>query len=282
MSSLFGIIDPETIWTTACLAYACAVCVVLRTKACLCVVDRFASERDVGTEAALLVAQVVRAKPNARVLFLTGSTPIRSGFFATLKELHDKAAVDFSKMRVVGGDEYAGVPMTEPGSFALYLRNHIIKPLGCDDNKALLLDGGAPDQIAECRRYEESLVAEGGQLDLCILGLGLNGHVAFNDPPSEYDSVTRVVKLTPESIATSKGDLTYRSTAQLPTHALSIGIASIIRHSTNVCVLVTGKSKQNIMLRVLRGAVSAAVPASFLRMSPHVRFMLDEDAAALL
>ncbi len=103
-----GEISSETLWTAACVAYAYAACVVLRAKVCVCVVDRLASEKDVGSEAALLVAQVVRAKPNARILFLTGSTPIRSGFFATLRELHEKSAVDFSKMRVVGGDEVRG------------------------------------------------------------------------------------------------------------------------------------------------------------------------------
>ena len=84
--------------------------------------------------------------------------------------------------------------MNEPGSFALYLRNHVIIPLGANEQQALLLDGGASNAAKECQRYEDSLREEGNGLDLCILGLGLNGHVAFNDPPSDGDSITRYLQ----------------------------------------------------------------------------------------
>eukprot|EP00048_Salpingoeca_helianthica_P020163 m.5171 g.5171 ORF g.5171 m.5171 type:complete len:280 (+) comp4470_c0_seq2:1611-2450(+) len=272
----------ETLWLAACGLFALGAYLVLRSKSCLCRVNRHPTEKDVGREAALLVADVLQRKPTARILFLTGSTPIRSGFFATLKELKESNAVDFSKMRVVGGDEYAGVTPNEPGSFALYLQNHVVRPLGAPESQVLFLDGSTTDVDAECQRYESSLRAPGGKLDLCILGLGLNGHVAFNDPPSDGASLTRVVKLTPESIATSKGDLTLRNTTQLPTHALSIGIATIIECSEAVCVLVTGASKQKILKQVLQGPVVPTVPASYLRTHRHVQFMTDEAAAALL
>jgi hypothetical protein len=99
------LLSSEALWLATCGVFALGAYFVLRTKSCLCKINRLPTEKDVGREAALLVADVVRRKPNARILFLTGSTPIRSGFFATLQELKQSSAVDFSRMRIVGGDE---------------------------------------------------------------------------------------------------------------------------------------------------------------------------------
>ena len=132
--------------------------------------------------------------------FIATTTPLgEDGYFAHLAKLG--SSHDISRIRLVGGDEYFGVPKDDPGSFATYAMQKVVGPLGLDPSKCLLLDGAASDVDKECSLFEQSLRRD--PLALAVLGLGTNGHVAFNDPPSLGTSLTRKVTLTQGSVAAS-------------------------------------------------------------------------------
>ena len=222
-------------------------------------------------EAARTVAELLAARPDARVGFPTGRTPLP--FFAALAERRREGFV-FDRLRPFALDEYRGLPPSAPQTFGSFLRRHLVEPLGIDPGRLLFVDGSAADPEAECRRYE-ALVGGGGA-DLVILGLGANGHIAFNEPGSGPDSRTRVVDPTPEPIAGAAAD--FPAGAAVPRQALTIGVATILE-ARAVMLLVTGGSKARILRAALEGPETPEVPASFLRRHPALRVLADEAAA---
>eukprot|EP00937_MAST-01D_sp_MAST-1D-sp2_P007173 g7173.t1 len=248
--------------------------------------------------AARLVGEALGATADAtrgpRVLLPTGTTPLgKDGLFSAMLRLQragpaalpasPAGSSSFERLRVVGGDEYGGVPPSDAGSFHAYTTRRVLVPLGCDRAEALLLDGGAADADAECARYEASLAAD--PLDLAVLGLGLNGHLAFNDPPAGPATRTRVLPLRPESVETSKADFPGRDVALLPTHALSIGMGTLSSPATcaRCVVLVSGAKKAAALRRALEDDyVGEMFPASQARGWRHLTVIADEAAAAHL
>lgn len=218
--------------------------------------------------------------PSPRILFPTGTTPLGSdGFFAKLIAARNEEKLPTERIRLVSGDEYYGVAIDDPGSFATYLRTEIIEPLGMDIAAAHVLNGTAPDPATHCAAFEQSL--RNDPCSMAVLGLGTNGHVAFNDPPSSATSSTRRLSLTQGSVQASKHDFPNRSEDELPTEALTVGIGTLTSHSRVCCVLVTGERKAAIVCKVLEAdqPVTVDVPASALRSAPNFVFCLDEAAA---
>jgi len=232
---------------------------------------RFRDPDEVAQAAARQVADLLAARPQALVGFPTGRTPLP--FFRALAQ-HRGDGLATDGLRPFALDEYRGVAASSPQSFASFLRRHLVEPLGLDLARLHSLDGTAADAEAECGRYESAV--GGGAADLVILGLGANGHVAFNEPGSGADSRTRVVDLTPESIRAAAADFPAGTAA--PTQALTIGIATILE-ARAVLLLVTGASKAGILRAALVGPETPQVPASFLRRHPDLRVLADEAAA---
>ena len=215
-----------------------------------------------------------------RILFPTGTTPLGAdGFFAKLISARQNENLPTERIRMVSGDEYYGVAIEDPGSFATYLRKNVVEPLGMDPKSSLLLNGTAPHPATHCSAFEESL--RNDPCSMAVLGLGTNGHVAFNDPPSSATSSTRRLRLTQGSVQASKQDFPDRSKDNLPTEALSVGLGTLTSHSRVCCVLVTGKRKAAIVCKVLEAdqPITPAVPASALRSASNFVFCLDEAAA---
>ena len=248
----------------------------------------FDSKRQMAEVAARLVERALqRAEhaapaPGPRVLFPAGSTPLgEDGFFAALGRARAARGARTDRVRLVSGDEYFGVPQSHKGSFATYLRDRVMAPLGMDVGAALQLDGGvgAAGAGAECARYEASLRADNPALG--VLGLGTNGHVAFNDPPSAAASVTRRLTLTAGSVAAAQGDFPDMPAAELPTEALSVGLATLTEAVRHCVVLVVGARKAGIVAKVLEGGyVGPDCPATQLRGARNFSFFLTRDAAA--
>ena len=218
-----------------------------------------------------------------RILFPTGTTPLGDdGFFAALRTSHNAENLQTERIRLVSGDEYFGVSIEDPGSFATYLRTKVIEPLGMDLPSSHVLDGNTQDPIAHCQAFEDSLCRD--PCSMAVLGLGTNGHVAFNDPPSTINSVTRRLNLTEGSVAASQNDFPNRKQEELPTEAITVGLSTLTSNSRVCCVLVTGKRKADIVRRVLEQGeyVGPDIPASQLRDATNFVFCLDIDAASAL
>jgi len=222
--------------------------------------------------AADLVIDVLDGLPEATVMPATGSTPM-----GTYEELAARAArgpFDASRLRVVQLDEYVGVDELDRRSLIGWLRRSFLRPLDVPDEQVVRLRGDGTDLALACRRYDEA-VAEVGGLDLAILGLGPNGHLGFNEPPSDASSPTRVVELSPASIASNA---TYwGSPDAVPRRAMTAGM-TVIGAARRTILVVSGSHKHDVLHRALEGEVTPEVPASFLQRQGGVVVIADRAA----
>jgi len=224
---------------------------------------------DFDTAGAAAIAETVVADPKAAVVVATGRTPM--GTYGRLARALPAGAG--SALRVFQLDEYVGVPPSDPRSLAGWTRRSFVDPLGVDPRSVVWLDGLADDLRAACRAYDDAVTSAGG-LDLAVLGLGPNGHLGFNEPPSDPMSRTREAALSKASLASNAG---YAPGLPVPRSALTAGL-DVLLAARRVVLLVSGAHKHEIVRRTLRGPVTADVPASFLQQHPNLQVVIDRDA----
>lgn len=223
-------------------------------------------------EAAARIASCLTAAPASVVLFATGTTPMRT--YEVLAGEYRGGTFDTGELTAVQLDEYVGLPPDDRRSLLGWMRHAVLDPLAIPDDRVILLSGNEADLVAACATYDTA-VAHAGGLDLAILGLGPNGHVGFNEPPAGPDAPTRVVRLTPESIASNAP---YWGTAHdVPACAVTAGMSTLLA-ARSILLLVSGAAKRTILHRVLHGPVSPEVPASYLRVARDVTVIADADA----
>lgn len=224
--------------------------------------------------AADLLAGTLAKRPDAVVLLPAGATPVP--LYSELARRVAEETLDVSRARFVQLDELAGVAPTDARGFHAFLHRHVGAPLLLTGERLLCLDGRAPDPAAEIARHAAALAAL-GTIDLAFLGLGPNGHVAFNEPGSPADAPARVVDLAPDTVA----GLRALFPEGAPTRGLTLGLREI-RAARHVVVLVTGKSKAPALARLTTGPVGAAFPATWLRDHPRLTVLADAAAASAL
>lgn len=225
--------------------------------------------------AARIVAHLIRAKPDAVLALPTGTTP--RGIYAELVRQHRAEGLSFARVTAFNLDEYVGLSPDHPGSFRRALHEALVRHVDLPPERAHAPDATAPDLTEACRRYEDRIAAAGG-LDLALLGVGRDGHIAFNEPTSSLGSRTRVKTLADETRAANRASF---GAEPVPRHALTMGIATIL--SARRCVLVAlGAAKADAVARLVEGPLSAMVPASALQLHPHATVITDEEAAARL
>jgi glucosamine-6-phosphate deaminase len=231
-----------------------------------------ADARWVGLLAAELIANRLAARPAARALLPTGRTP--DAMYAALRAQARTGALAGSGATVLQLDEYAGVAPDDPRSFAAQLRGALE---GVALGRLLTIDGAAQDLDAEAARHEAEV--ERAPLDLAVLGLGRDGHVAFDEPPARVASGVRTVALartTREDAAPAFGGL-----AAVPERALTVGLGTLYR-ARELLVLVTGPQKARALRAMLEEPVNPGCPASLLRDHPRLTVVCDRAAAGLL
>lgn len=174
-------------------------------------------------------------------------------------------------------DEYVGLGPGDPASFAAAMRQHLAGPLGLAPGQLQLPDGRAADPPAEARRYAAAVAAAGG-ISLQLLGLGLNGHVGFNEPPCGADAPCRCVEL---SAATrSQNAAAFGADPQaVPARAITLGLAEILA-ARQLLLVVTGAGKTAVLQRLLQEPPNPALPASWLQLHPQLTLVVDRAAAA--
>ena len=197
--------------------------------------------------------------------------------YARLVALHREGRADFAEATTFNLDEYVGVAPDHPASFAAFMRETLFASVNLDPARCHLPRGDAPDPAAEARRYEEAIAAAGG-IDLQLLGIGRNGHLAFNEPTSSLASRTRVKTLTE---ATRRANAPAFAPGPVPRHAITMGIATIL--DARACLLLaTGEAKAAAVARMVEGPLGADCPATALQMHPDATVVLDAAAAARL
>ncbi|HXT97218.1 MAG TPA: glucosamine-6-phosphate deaminase [Polyangia bacterium] len=222
--------------------------------------------------AARIVARILRGKPDAALALPTGSTP--RGIYAELSRLHREEGLSFARASAFSLDEYVGIPPDHPGAFRRALEEALYRQVDLPAARVHAPDGQAADLPAACARYEAEIAAAGG-LDLALLGLGTDGHVAFNEPTSSLGSRTRLKTLAEETRAANQPAF---GGAPVPHHALTVGIATILE--ARRCLLVAfGGAKAAAVAKLIEGPLTAFVPASALQLHPHATVIVDEAAA---
>jgi glucosamine-6-phosphate deaminase len=226
----------------------------------------------VGLIGAELVANRLRARRGLRLLLPTGRTP--EGMYAALRTHADEHGLPTEHASVFQLDEYAGLGPHDPRSFAATLSGELD---GMRFASLHLLDGAAADPVAEARRHQALLDA--APIDLAVLGLGRDGHVAFDEPGTLPEEDARVVALDPTTIADAAG--AFGGEAHVPRQAMTVGLRTL-HEARAILLLVTGEAKAEALRALIEDPISTRRPASLLREHPRLTIIADRAAAALL
>jgi glucosamine-6-phosphate deaminase len=213
----------------------------------------------------------VAARPDLVLALPTGRTPV--AFYDELARLRVAGRLDLARARAFNLDELV-LPGDDPRSFRCFMERHAWGPLGLDPERCDIPDGAAPDLAAECRRYEAA-IAEAGGIDLAVLGLGGDGHVAYN-LPGPVTLQTHVVRL-PDGLAAAL-DLPPE---EWPLRAITMGLGTI-RQARSILLLANGAPKAMAVRALVRGPEDPEWPCSFLNGHPDLEVMLDRGAASAL
>ena len=224
-------------------------------------------------QAAAAITRAIGVRGSARILVATGASQ-----FEFLAALTARTDIDWKQVEMFHLDEYVGLPAEHPASFRRYLRERVIRPTGIERHH--LLDGEQdPEEV--CNRVGRQLQA--APIDCAFVGIGENGHLAFNDPPADF--VTRkpyiVVTLDEACRRQQVGEGWFRSIEEVPDRALSISIQQILDAREIVCVVPDAR-KAEAVKRCLEGPVTPEAPASILQTHPNTTVYLDRESAALL
>lgn len=225
--------------------------------------------------ASLLVSQLQR-KPDSVLGLATGSTPLST--YAALAAAVRELDLDVSQVRGFALDEYLGVPPEHPQSYRSVITSEVVVPLGLTPSLLMTPRGLGPDVERAGDEYESAILAAGG-IDIQILGIGTNGHVAFNEPGSSLGSTTRIKALAAQTRADNARF--FDSASDVPTHCITQGLGTIQR-ARHLVLLAFGPSKAPAIAAALEGPISASVPGSIVQLHPRATVIVDEEAASLL
>lgn len=237
--------------------------------------------------AAEIIAGYVKAKPDCVLGLATGSTPI--GTYQELIKMH-KNGLDFSKVKTFNLDEYLGItmdlnkPYNEDQSYARFMYEELFKHINIKKENTHVADGLTKDPENYCKWYEEEIKKAGG-IDLQLLGIGRDGHWAFNEPGSSLQSRTRVEPLTKQTLDDNY-ELFYKkagiSREDMPRFAITMGIGTILE-ARSILMLANGEKKASIVAKAIEGPITSQVTSSAIQLhSGKVTIVLDEGSASKL
>ena len=242
------------------------------------------SYEDLSLRAAETVCKAIGEKPDLVLGLPTGATPI--GMYRQLVAAHRRGTADFSRVRTFNLDEYLGLSPDHPASYHTYMWDHFLSHINLQQNQVHIPNGTAPDPYVECQAYENA-IAGTGYLDLAVLGIGLNGHVGFNEPGLELRTNVHVARLSAETrrLAFEYWSETdprhFARLSEFPSRAITMGMGTILK-AERILLMASGASKAQAVHRAITGPLTPQVPASFLQLHRHVIVLVDSPAAGLL
>jgi glucosamine-6-phosphate deaminase len=226
--------------------------------------------------AAEIIAQALSAQPDLVLGLATGCT--MESVYDLLVQMHQAQGLDFSQCRTFNLDEYVGLPPEDPCSYHYFMRRRLFDRVNIQLSHTHLPNGMASDLAAECIYYENLIQANGG-IGLQVLGIGLNGHLGFNEPLSAFRSRTRVQTLS--RVTRAQNAPLFPTFKQVPRQAITMGIGTIL-DARRCLLLATGVEKAEVVAKAIEGPLTAMVTASALQMHPHCTIVLDAAAASQL
>lgn len=232
-----------------------------------------ASEKEIAKMAAQRYVQLINNKPNAIIGGATGSTPI--ALYKELARQYRAGNISFKNVRSFNLDEYVGLDGTHDQSYRYFMNKQLFEHIDIDINNTHVPSG---IDIKDPGKYDEEIQAAGG-IDLQLLGIGVDGHIGFNEPGTKFGSLTHVVKL--EQNTREVNSRFFSSIDEVPTHAVTMGIKTVM-NARSIILIATGESKAKVAKEFIEGPVSVKCPASILQLHPFTEVYLDKEAASLL
>ena len=229
-----------------------------------------------GKAAALLIAAKIIEKPDCVLGMATGSTPLPA--YSSLIELYDQGILDFSAVRTFNLDEYIGISRSHEQSYYKYMFDNLFSKINIKPENVQVPSPDPDKAENNCTLYDAAIDATGG-IDLQVLGIGNNGHIAFNEPCAVFPYGTHVVDLSESTVQANKRF--FDSIDDVPKKAITMGIGSIMK-AKEIIILATGKGKAEAVKNMIKSSVSPMCPASILQFHPKTTALLDREAASLL
>lgn len=220
--------------------------------------------------AAIICAQVV-LKPESVLGLATGSSPL--GTYAKMIEKYENGEVDFSNVSSINLDEYVGLDGTNDQSYRYFMNTNLFSKINIDVAKTNVPNGCAADLQKECDAYD-ALIKQSGGIDLQLLGIGLDGHIGFNEPDSYFEKATHVVELDPSTIEANARF--FASEADVPRKAVTMGMGGIMS-AKKVLLIANGQNKKEIVEKAFFGPITPEVPASILQLHPDLTVIYSEN-----
>ena len=236
----------------------------------------FDTEEQIGIAAGYYMCGQVLQKPDSVLGLATGSTPIKA--YDHMIKLYRQGAVDFSQVTTFNLDEYCNLEIKDKNSYHSFMYENLFNNINIPDENINFLDGNATDVEQECKNYEKKIKQAGG-IDIQLLGIGSNGHIAFNEPAESFQRWSHIVALKESTI--KDNSRFFNSIEEVPTHALTMGIGSIMQ-AKRILIIALSEHKAKAVKQVIDGQVTPQCPASVLQFHPDVTLMLDKGAASLL
>lgn len=226
--------------------------------------------------AAREVARTLNRKPNAVLGLATGSTPL--ALYRELIRMHQEGNLDFSQVTTFNLDEYVGLPNTHPQSYHYFMRENLFKNVNIPRQNTYIPSGTTDNYEAFCRWYEQR-IEECGGIDLQILGIGSDGHIAFNEPGSSLGSRTRIKTLARQTIEDNARF--FDKPEDVPIYAITMGVGTILE-ARRIILVANGEKKAEAVAQAIEGPVTSMCTASALQMHRDTLFFLDRAAASQL
>lgn len=230
-------------------------------------------EKAMSNEAARIIGRRIIEKPDIVLGLATGGTPV--GTYNNLIRYYEEGLISFNKVTSFNLDEYIGLDKKSPMSYVHFMQDKLFSKVDMDEKKWFIPQGICENTEKECLDYEKKIKKAGG-IDLQLLGIGVNAHIGFNEPGTDFGSRTQIVDLTQETIESNARY--FYSKEEVPTQAISMGLRTIME-AKEILLLANGASKAEAIKHTVEGPITPDVPASVLQLHPNVTLIIDEEAA---
>ena len=227
--------------------------------------------KQLSRQSANIISAQVIIKPNSVLGLATGSSPI--GTYQQLINWYEKGDIDFSSVTSINLDEYVGLDASNEQSYRYFMDNNFFNHINIEKENTFVPNGKAENLNDECKRYDENIKKLGG-IDLQLLGIGLDGHIGFNEPDEVFVKDTHVVNLHESTIKANARFFDRKS--DVPRQAVTMGMVSIM-HAKKILLIASGKNKKKILNKAFFGPITPQIPASILQLHPDITVIYSEE-----
>lgn len=235
----------------------------------------YKSYEELSKTTADIIINLVKSKPDAVICLASGDTPRRTCEIVAERGIRER--IDFSKFTFIGLDEWVGMPKNNAGSCYYFFETLLIKPLQLSSSQVHLFDALSKNLDDECKKMDKTISEKAG-IDLMVVGIGMNGHIGFNEPGVSFDNYSHVINLDETTITVGQK---YFKDAVILKQGITLGLQHLM-NSKKAIVIANGNKKAAVIKQAVNGPVSSLFPASIIQEHENGYVMIDEDAATLI